>query len=142
MKWLAATLLITLAAQASVEWADLHIPVDKTRWRGVPVSEKLMKRPMLKLFHRRQQGLSAQVMKGHPEKLPPTVKSVCQQSPGAQWMGGRRHVCVLNTAKAHTIRFLEPVTRDVVTPVLVSFDFPKGVDATEEFNLFVEGLMK
>ena len=134
--------LVALTSHAAVDWADLSIPLDKKVWKSVAVNEKLAKQPLLRLYHRTQKGLIGSVLKGHPENQPKLVQETCQQSKSAEWKGGKRQVCVLHEKDAHLVRYLEPVKGKVVTPVMVSFTFPKGVNARPEFDKFVEGLMK
>ncbi len=139
---LSFVVLMALSAHATVDWADLTIPLDNKSWKSIPVSEKLAKQPMLRLYHRTQKGLTGSVLKGYPETQPKLVQQTCEKSKNAQWKGGKRQVCILHEKDAHLVRYLEPVTGKVVTPVLVSFSFPKGMDARPEFDKFVEGLMK
>ena len=134
--------LVALSTHAAVDWADLSIPIDKTVWKSVAVSEKLAQQPLLRLYHRKQKGFVGSVLKGHPETQPKLVQETCQKSKSAEWKGGKRQVCVLHEKDSHVVRYLEPVNDKVVTPVLVSFTFPDGVNARPEFDKFVEGLMK
>lgn len=134
--------LVALSTHAAVDWADLSIPLDMKLWKSVAVNEKLAQQPLLRLYHRKQKGLVGSVLKGHPETQPELVQQTCQKSKSAEWRGGKRQVCVLHENDAHIVRYLEPVKGKVVTPVLVSFTYPKGVNVLPEFNAFVEGLMK
>lgn len=134
--------LVALASHAAIDWADITIPVDNKVWRSSEVSDKLATQPLLRLYHRTQKGLVASVLKGHPETQPKLVQETCKKSKSAEWKGGKRQVCILHEKDAHLVRYLEPVKDKIVTPVLVSFTFPKGVNAQPEFDKFVEGLMK
>lgn len=143
MKFILSLLvLVAMASHAAIDWADISIPVDKKVWQSTEVSEKVAQQPLLRLYHRTQKGLVASVLKGHPETQPKLVQETCQKSKSAEWKGGKRQVCVLHEKDAHLVRYLEPVKGKVVTPVMVSFTFPKGVNARPEFDKFVEGLMK
>lgn len=134
--------LMALTSHAAIDWADITIPVDNKIWKSAEVSEKVAKQPVLRLYHRKQKGLVASVLKGYPETQPKLVQETCQKSKNAEWKGGKRQVCILHEKDAHLVRYLEPVKGKVVTPVVVSFTFPKGADARPEFDKFVEGLMK
>jgi|GEM_PF-4562050 len=134
--------LVAFASHAAIDWADITIPVDKKVWQSTEVSEKIATQPLLRLYHRTQKGLVASVLKGHPETQPKLVQETCQKSKNAEWKGGKRQVCILHEKDAHLVRYLEPVKDKIVTPVLVSFTFPKGVNARPEFDKFVEGLMQ
>lgn len=143
MKFILSLLVLAaMASHAAVDWADISIPVDKKVWKSAEVSKKVAQQPVLRLYHRTHKGLVASVLKGHPETQPKLVQETCQKSKSAEWKGGKRQVCVLHEKDAHLVRYLEPVKGKVVTPVLVSFTFPKGVNARPEFDKFVEGLMQ
>ena len=134
--------LVASTVHAAIDWADISVPFDQQSWQSVQVSDKVMPQPLLRLYHKKQQGLTASVLKGHPETQPKSVQQVCEKSKGARWMGGKRQVCVLETKDAFTVRYLEPIKAQVVTPVLVSFNSTKGTNARPEFDKFLQGLMK
>jgi hypothetical protein len=140
--FLLLAIVMSTLAHAAIDWADISVPFDQQNWKSTPVSDKLMPQPLLRLYHKKLTGLTASVIKGHPEKQSKTVQSVCEKSKGAKWMGGKRQVCVLETKDAYSIRYLEPVKSQVVTPVLVSFNYTKGINARPELDKFLQGLMK